>query len=45
VYDNTKEHMVVLVQPNGRDAGAEELHGDPTVGPCSKVWIRGKKWK
>jgi len=23
----------------------EELHGDPTVGPRPKVWIRGQKWK
>jgi len=23
----------------------EELHGDPTVGPRSKVWTRSQKWK
>jgi len=27
------------------DGGVEKLHGDPTVGPRSKVWTRGQKWK
>jgi len=26
------------------DGGVEELHGDPTAGPCTKVWTRGQKW-
>ena len=25
-------------RPLPRDGGAEELHGDPTVGPHPKVW-------
>jgi len=25
-------------RPLPRDGGVEELHGDPTVGPCPKVW-------
>jgi len=25
--------------------GREEFCGDPTVGPRSKVWTRGQKWK
>jgi len=28
-----------------RDGGAEELHEDPTVRQCPKVWTRGQKWK
>jgi len=28
-----------------RDGGVEELHGDPTVRPRSKVWSIGHKWK
>jgi len=28
-----------------RNGGAEEFHGDPTVGPRPKVWTRGQKWK
>jgi len=28
-----------------RDGGVEELHGDPTVAPCPKVWTIGQKWK
>jgi len=31
--------------PLPKDRGAEELHGDPTVGPRSKVWTRGQQWK
>jgi len=33
------------IRPLPRDGGAKEYHGDPTVGPCPKVWIRNKKWK
>jgi len=32
-------------QPLSRDGDIEELHEDPTVGPCPKVWTRGQKWK
>jgi len=32
-------------RPLLRDGSVEELHGDPTVGPRPKVWIRGQKWK
>jgi len=36
--------VVVVVLPDPfREV--EELHGDPTVGPCPKVWTRGQKWK
>jgi len=31
-------------RPLPRDGGADELRGDPTVEPHTKVWIRGKKW-
>jgi len=37
--------VVVLPDPFPRDGGLVELHGDPTVGPCLKVWTRGQKWK
>jgi len=30
-------------QPLPRDGGVEELHGDPTVRPRSKVWTKGQK--
>jgi len=30
-------------QPFPRNVGVEELHGDPSVGPRSKVWTRGQK--
>jgi len=39
-------HLFVKVHGGGatrpllRDRGVEELHGDPTIGPCSKVWTR-----
>jgi len=32
-------------QPLPSDGGVEELHGDPSVGPCPKVWTRGQKWR
>jgi len=32
------------IRPLPRDGGVEELHGDPTVGPHSKVWARGQKY-
>jgi len=32
-------------RPLPRDESVEELHGDPTVGPRPKVWMRGQKWK
>jgi len=31
-------------RPLPRDGDVEELHGDPTVGPCPKFWTRGQKW-
>jgi len=33
------------IRPFPRDGSAEELRRDPTVGPHSKVWTRGQKWK
>ena len=30
-------------QPIPRDGGAEELRGDPTVGPHPKVWTIGQE--
>jgi len=27
------------------DDGAEELHGNSTVGPHPKVWTKGQIWK
>jgi len=32
-------------RPLPKDRDVEEFHGDPTVGPRPKVWIRGQKWK
>jgi len=32
-------------RPLQRDGCMEELHRDPTVGSCPKVWTRGQKWK
>jgi len=32
-------------RPLPRDRGMEKLHGDPTVGPHPKVWIKSQKWK
>jgi len=37
--------VVVLPDPFPRDGGVEELHRDPTVGSCPKVWTRDQKWK
>jgi len=31
------------VRPLPRDGGMEELCGDPTVGPCPKVWTTDQK--
>jgi len=33
------------IRPLPGDEGAEELHGDPTVKPHSKVWTRSQTWK
>jgi len=32
-------------RPLPKAEGVEKLHGDPTVGPRPKVWIRSQKWK
>jgi len=34
-----------VTRPLLKDGCEEEFHGDPTVGPRPKVWIRSQKWK
>jgi len=34
-----------VIWPLSRDGGAEELRGDPTVGPRPKVWTKDQRWK
>jgi len=49
-YVNTNIIIFVITgggatRPLSRDGDAEELPGDPTVGPRPKVWTRGQKRK